>query len=141
MERIDVLVRTNGVDYRFFIQMLRQRQLNEQTGNRIVCVELFNKCNQLFLRGAFRKRKLTRFDADFAAVADFACNVNLTCRIFADDDYGETRVNAVCLELLCFYRQIFLYFFGKCLSVHNDCHFLFLLYWCIYFVPVVPGSF
>ncbi len=91
MEAIDVLVRTDALEQQRGVQMLGQRQLNQDAVDGGVVVELIDQRQQLFLAGFGGKIVGLRMKPDFLAVLALVRHINLGRRVHAHQNHCQAR--------------------------------------------------
>ena len=73
---VNVLLRVNGFNNGLFVNVLRQRQLAEDSVNKAVLIKPLNKFKQFPLSCLSRKRKLKRLYAHCGALFLFIVHIN-----------------------------------------------------------------
>ena len=121
VKAVDVFGRVNCRDHGVGIDLLGQRQLNQDAVDASVGVELGNLCQKLLLRRFGRHSKFERTDARIRASLDFVAHINLAGGIVADENHGQRRGNALFGKRgnLCFHFGAD--FSGKSLAVEDLC--------------------
>ncbi len=94
MQAVDVLFRLDRLDDRIRIQVLGQRQLDEDTIDGLVGTQRLDERGKLFLCGLFRQRMLDGLETALLRHAAFRADIGVACRIIADDDDSETGLDA-----------------------------------------------
>ena len=99
MEPVDVLVGVDGADHGARIDVLRQWQLNEDAVDGGIGVEVGDQRTQLGFGDVGGQRVLDRMEAAFLRHLRLRGDIDLACRILADDDDGEARLHARAREI------------------------------------------
>jgi hypothetical protein len=86
MQAIDILSRRNGFDDAARIEPVRQWQLHKDSVDRRIGIELFDEGKQLCFAGRRGKVVLDRVKPAGLRGLAFGFDIDLTCRIFADED-------------------------------------------------------
>ena len=108
MKAVNVLSRINSSDYRLIVDMRGQRQLHQYAVDRIIGVKPLNQRDQIALRNIIRQAVFEAFHPGFHGRLLFRSDINLACRIIADEHDRKTGLAAGC--------------FGK--TRHASCHAL-----------------
>ena len=101
VESIHILVRINGIEHLFFIQMLWQRKLNQNTMNGIVVVVLVDQTQQRFLGNILRLAVLNFLKTQFIGSFDFQRYIRNGSGVFPDQNGYQTRHDAVLFFNFC----------------------------------------
>ncbi|MNP65513.1 hypothetical protein D3C76_1611100 [compost metagenome] len=78
--------------------MRRQRQLQKDTVDAVVIVQLGDELEQLRLCCAGTQAIFKRADAGFFGTQNFVANVDLTGRILANQNYRQRRFDTIGFE-------------------------------------------
>ena len=89
MKPVRVLARVHEAQDVIGIEMLRQGQLHDVSGDRGVLVEALDLLVELALRRVFGQVKPDRPDADLGAVPVLSANVGVAAGIVADEHRGQ----------------------------------------------------
>ena len=97
MEAVHVFERADVVENVFFIggQSVRQRQLEQEAVYLRAEIQFVDLGDELFFRGVFRHADDFGIDAELFTGAVLVAHVDLRGGIFAHDDDGEPRSNAI----------------------------------------------
>ena len=91
MQSVDILVRIDGADHVGFRDVIRQRELNQDSVHGRIRVERRNEVDQGALVGVFRQAVLEGIHACLGRLPGFVSDIDLACRVLADQHHGETR--------------------------------------------------
>jgi len=94
VQAVGVLVGIDGQQRRFLVELARQRKLHDVGVHGRVVVEALDHGVQLGLGDVGGQLFVNRRDADFTAVADLGAYVAVRCRVVADEDRAEPRLQA-----------------------------------------------
>ena len=97
MKTVDILGRVDGVDDRVFVHVFGQRQLNQNTVDAGVLVELIDHRQQVVLADFRRELMLERRHAGGLGLLALGADIDLTGRIFAHQDHRQAGGQAVIL--------------------------------------------
>ena len=122
MERIHILLRSNGLDDLLFFQMLWQRELAENAADILPLIELVHERHQLQLRRICRERELLRTDAHLRAGLFLIVDINAGGRVVAHDNHREARNNALFPQCRHLARHARAHLRGNGLAINPDCH-------------------
>src|SRR3954465_3158867 len=119
MEAVDVLDRRDGADDAVFVDLRGKRQLTEDPGDALICVEARDEPEELLLGRLGRELVVERLDPDLAARFLLPLDVYLRRRVLADEDRGEAdrpRKPGDALSDLAAHPL------GERFSIHEDSH-------------------
>jgi hypothetical protein len=94
MKAVDVLCGRNSGQHLHGIDVLRQRQLNENAVNGGIIVELLDNRQNIGLGCFGRQLVLPRIHADFDRLLRLVGHIDLGGRVFAHQNDGEARESA-----------------------------------------------
>lgn len=127
VKSVNVLFRRNCVYNRFFVNMLRQRKLNQYSVDFAVAVKTLNQRFKLLFGGVFRKCVFFGMNPDVLASLFLVVDVNSACRVVADNYYCKSYAFTFFFQTCDFVLQLVLYSLRNCFSVEYFCHFCYLL--------------
>ena len=93
MERVDVFFRVDRVQNALFVDSLGKRKLDQNPVNRRVGVHLGDEREKFFGRRFGGKAAHYALHSGFNASGFLVADVNLTRRIFADENDGQTGLH------------------------------------------------
>lgn len=91
MEAVNILARVDAMDQIAGVPVSGQRQLNKDAVDFRVRIQLVDQFRQLLLAGIRRKVVIKSLNSDFAAGLALVAYIHGRCRIFADQDDGQSR--------------------------------------------------
>ena len=97
MEAVYVFFRADSHNHFIFVDMLWKGQLNKDSVNCRICVQLINQLEKLRFGSCFRKMNAAVFHSDFSKSLLFTSNIAYTGRIFAYQNNCQTGFNSPCL--------------------------------------------
>ena len=89
MEAIHVFVRIDGVDDGVGINLIRQRQLHQDTVHIRIRVQLIDQAQQLGFARGVRELMLKGLHAGLERLLALVAHIDLTCRILAYQHDGQ----------------------------------------------------
>ena len=114
MQAVGVLVGVDGQECRFLVELAGQGQLDDVRVHGRVGVEALDDRVQLGLGDVGGQLFVDRGDAHLAAVADLRPHVAVRCRVVADEDRAESRLQTLGFDPC---SQVVLDLFGQRLAV------------------------
>ena len=118
---VHVLFRRDGVNHGALIDLLGQRQLNQNAVYGFVGCQLCNFGQQFFLGGGFRHAQFQTLDAAFAAVLYLAAHIHLAGGVFAHQNHSQAGFDALGFQGRCFGGSFGFGCGRKGLSVNDLC--------------------
>ena len=122
MKPVNILGGINAIDHQIFVQMFGQRQLHQNTVYRRIRVKSGNQIQQNGLRGINLKLVLERVHAHLDGLFAFRAHIDLTGRIFTNQDDRQARSNRVVRrqsrDLCC---HLTAHCCSKSLAINNLC--------------------
>ncbi len=100
MEAVDILLRRDCLQHLGHVDVLGQRQLNEDAVDIVICIELADQDQQLLVGDRGWQAMAGRLDADRFAGLDLARDVDLRGGIFADKHDRQAGRHALGLQCL-----------------------------------------
>ena len=94
MEPVDILAGIDRGDDRLFVELARERQLDEDPVNRRVLIEPLDQREQRRLAGIGRQAVFEAGDARRLAGLALGADIDLARRILADQHHSEARTPA-----------------------------------------------
>ncbi len=108
MKAVYVLRGENGIEQGLRVDLLWERQLNENAVDVIAIVEARNEVEHFFSGNGVGRRDEFAEKAKVGARLHLAANVNLRCRHVANKDGRQSRPNALCGKLQDLLRHFLL---------------------------------
>ena len=81
----------DALDDRHFVDVVGQRQLHEDAVHGRIVVQLIDQAQDFLFRGVGRQVVVARFNAGVFAAAALVPDVDLRCRVAADQNDGQAR--------------------------------------------------
>ena len=106
MESIDVFLGRDGFGDALFVDVLRQRQLHDESVNVVVAVEFFDAGEEFLFRHRLVEADERRLEPAFLAGQHFILHVCFRASVVAHEDGGQ-------MGLLAATRHALSYFFGN----------------------------
>jgi len=123
VEAVDILLRRDGLDDLAGIDMGGKRQLHQYAVDGRIGIELADDLQQSLFGRVGRQRVLERMKAAFLGGAGFGGDIDLACRILADDDHRQTGLPpALASQLRGQGLDLLDHVFGDTLSVNHFGH-------------------
>ena len=98
VQAVGILFGVDALEDGVFIQVLRQRELDDVAGAGVIGVELINDGLEFFLRNIGRQVLADGVDSELFAVAVLHFHIGLGAGVFADQDGGEAGRNPLVLQ-------------------------------------------
>ena len=122
VEGVDILARVDMLNHELFVQMLRQRGLHENAVDFFIRIQLFDQCEQLFLRRFRGQNVLFGIDTRFRARLFLVVHIDLRGRIVSDEYDGHAGLHAARLERGCILRDLHPHLCRDGLAVNPNRH-------------------
>ena len=123
MERVDVLLRVDGLDDAAFVDVLWQRELDDDSVNVWVGVQLRENREQLLLACLFGQRLFNAADSALGAVFFLVVDIEARRRIVPDDHHRQRGHDAARRKMPDLFFDLRALFCGKRLAVNDlGCH-------------------
>jgi hypothetical protein len=94
VEPVDILVRVDRGEHRIGVDLVRERQLDQDAVNGRIGVEAKHQFEQYGLLGVGRQAVFEGAHAGGGGLAGLVAHIDLACRIIADQNHGEAGVAA-----------------------------------------------
>ena len=95
VETVDVLILGNGCDNLILTDVVRQRQLNQDTIHGIISIQLIDKPEKLRLRDISRLQDSGILYSDHLGSLGLTFYIRLACRVFADQNNHKMRYTSI----------------------------------------------
>ena len=100
VKTVDVLARRDGLQDTGFFDVCRQRQLQEDAVDAVVCVQFGDQLEQLRLGGVSAQAVLQRADPGLFSAQDLVAHVDLTGRVLTHQNHCQRRLDAFEFQVL-----------------------------------------
>jgi hypothetical protein len=91
VKAVDILGRVDGIEHCIAVDMVGQGKLDQDAINRIVMVERDRSGLEVPLREVRRLAQRERMETAFVRHPALRAHINLACRVFADQNNGQSR--------------------------------------------------